>query len=463
MASLLLGGWAIGKAQTCAHVSSAKRWTEGKSFMVQDVQVFTGRDTILLQHQDVLVVDGKIQAIRPTGGAAPTGMPVFRSDNPAATLMPGFIDSHVHLTASGAVPWAKAKTDIRQNAATMLEAGVTTVYDLGGVSSKLEAAEGQINAGKWQGPRILHTHAPITTPGGHPIPAIQALLPKAAGKFVAKMIPQVGDPSEAAGVVDKTLAQKVDFVKVICDSFAPGYPEMSDAVLQALVNAAHARKQRVFVHIASTRNALSAVRAGADVLAHGPYRSRLTPADAQAIGRSGIPMIYTLAACHGVTAMMQGAYQPDSLDQRYNGACLLEPVTGAAGKQFADQPVLGGFGQEVLAHAPYQAENIRLLHENGQRFLIGTDSPIPGAYAGSAVHQEMAQLHAAGVPAGEVLLGATGWAAQALYDQPTFGFVEVGMDADLVVLDGNPLEDIGVTSHLLLVVQQGRAYTVAAQ
>lgn len=445
----------------CVHTSSAELKHDRDLVVFKDVQVFTGDASTLLLHHDVCIEGGKITWLRPTGGTLPSGATVLA---PGAdhTLMPGIIDAHVHLTAGGGAPWAQVKADLRQNAATMLEAGVTTVYDLGGVSGKLEAAESKIAAGKWQGPRILHTHSPITTPGGHPIPAIQALAPKAAAKLISKLIPQVGRPEEAKAAVDMVMKQEVDFVKVICDSFAPGYPEMSDAVLQALVREAHAREQLVFVHAASAANARSAIAAGADILAHGPYRSKLSPAEAQAIGKSGVPMIYTLAATVGVSEMMQGKFQPQPIDHHYNGACLLDPVTGAEGKKFAEQPVLGGFGQWVLAHAPDQVENIRLLHAAGQRFLVGTDSPIPGAYAGSGVHLEMELLGEAGIPSDEVLRGATAWAADALGRGAEFGRVQEGLSADLILVKGNPIADLKATRALVYVVQQGRVYAVGA-
>jgi imidazolonepropionase-like amidohydrolase len=455
---LILGFFWGCKTKTCPHAPRATQLDLNGPIVVKDVTVFTGRDTILLDHQDVLLRGDRIEWVRATGGELPSDAHVLDMTGKGVTVMPGFVDAHVHLTASGAALWAPVKADLRQNAATALDAGITTVYDLGGVSKQLEKAEKKIEAGKWNGPRILHTHSPITTPGGHPIPAIQALLPKAAAGLVTKLIPQVATPDEAAGTIDKMLKQNVDFIKVICDSFSPGLPEMSDAVLQALVAESHLRQQKVFVHVASTQNVLSAIAADADVLAHGPYRSQLTEAQAKLIAEAGIPMIYTLAACTGVSHMMKGEYQPDVIDKLHNESCMLDPVTGASGKQFAEAPVLGGFGLEVLKHAPYQQENIRMLHGFGQKFLIGTDSPIPGAYAGSGFHLEMEGLHTAGVPAGEILLGATSRAALILQGDPDFGFVQAGKVADLVLIQGNPLLDLKATRNIAFLVRNGRLF-----
>lgn len=459
MAGLLLTG-CVGKR--CTREPLATEQSVGGRYVIRDVRVFDGVDTLLHEHQDVWIENGKIASVAPTGQPIPDGTKQIEFKGQDVTLLPGFVDAHVHLTASGSVPWAPVRGDIRQNAAACLDAGITTVYDLGGVAKKLEAADQKIASGKWHGPRIYHTHSPITTPGGHPIPAIQALLPKAAAGVVLKLIPQVGKPEEAAAAVDRVMKEGVDYIKVICDSFSPGLPEMGENVLKALIDVSHERGQRVFVHIGSAENALSAVRCKADIIAHGPFRSRLTADQARVIGGSGIPMIYTYAACKGAAEITEGRLQPDELDHRFVGECILGPATGEQGKQFGEAPVLGGFGHEVLKHAPYQQENVRLLHAAGQRFLIGTDSPLPGAYVGSGFHHEMELLHRAGVPVGEVLLGATSWAAQALMDKPDFGTVKAGMRADLVIVRGNPMADIHVTSDLQMVIQAGRAYNIPA-
>ncbi|MFN8395026.1 MAG: amidohydrolase family protein [Bacteroidia bacterium] len=459
LAVALLAG-CMGKR--CPHEPLAKEHPVTGKYVIHDVRLFDGVDTVLREHQNVWIEDGKIVSITSANEILPDGIKMIDFKGQDVTLLPGFVDAHVHLTASGSVPWAPVRGDVRQNAATCLDAGITTVYDLGGMANKLEAADQKIAAGKWRGPKIYHTHSPITTPGGHPIPAIQALLPKAAAGMVLKLIPQVGKPEEAGAALDKVMKEGVDYIKVICDSFSPGLPEMGEDVLRALVEESHKRGQRVFVHIGSAANALSAVRCEADVLAHGPFRSRLTPEQAGIIGGSGIPMIYTYAACKGAAEITDGRLQPDELDHRYTEDCILGPATGTQGKQFGEAPVLGGFGHEVLKHAPYQQENVRLLHVAGQRFLIGTDSPLPGAYVGSGFHHEMELLHAAGIPTGEVLLGATCWAAKALLDKPDFGTVAPGMRADLVIIHGNPIQDIRATRDLQMVIQNGRVYELTS-
>lgn len=457
LAVVLLTG-CMGKR--CPHEALAKEQLAGGEFVIRDVRVFDGEDTLLLEHQNVWIRDGKIVSVAPTAQQLPEGTKVLDFTGKNVTVMPGFVDAHVHLTASGSVPWAPVRGDLRQNAATCLDAGITTVFDLGGMANKLEAADEKIAAGKWQGPKIYHTHSPITTPGGHPIPAIQALLPKAAAGMVLKLIPQVGKPEEAAAALDKVMKEGVDYIKVICDSFSPGLPEMGEDVLKALIDESHQRRQKVFVHIGSAANALSAVRCKADIIAHGPFRSSLTPEEAKAIGSSGIPMIYTYAACKGAAEITEGRLQPDALDHRYAEECILGPATGEQGKQFGEAPVLGGFGHEVLKHAPHQQENVRMLHAAGQRFLIGTDSPLPGAYVGSGFHHEMELLHQAGVPRGEVLLGATSWAANALTDKPDFGSIKPGMRADLVIIQGNPMQDLRATHDLKMVIQNGRVFSI---
>ena len=101
-------------------------------------------------------------------------------------------------------------------------------------------------------------------------------------------------------------------------------------------------------------------------------------------------------------------------------------------------------------------ETVRRLHGAGVVMLVGTDSPLPGVYVGGSFHEEMRRMVEAGVPAGDVLLGATGRAARWIEAAPDYGTVEVGKVADLVLVEGDPVVDIGATRAIVEVWRAGR-------
>jgi imidazolonepropionase-like amidohydrolase len=270
------------------------------------------------------------------------------------------------------------------------------------------------------------------------------------------MIFQADGPSDAKALIDDTVEKGVDFIKLVVDRIPPDAPELDAATTNALVDEAHKHKLKVFVHVGSADDALVALHAHADFLAHTVWRTPIDDAAVHEIGNAHLPIIHTLHGWQATDAIATGRYAPDPLDLALAPRALTEPATGSAGAQFATTPVIGEMAASVHKNAAGLGDVVKRLTDAGAPVLVGTDSPLPGDYPGSSFHLEMRALHDAGVNNGEILRGATGRAAHLLTDTPSFGTIEPGKDADLVLVDGDPLVDLERAHHLDVVMKAGR-------
>lgn len=425
---------------------------EGTSKLIKDVNIFNGEDSTLQKGMDVLIADGQIQQIS-SDITAVEGTQLINGTG--KTLMPGLIDAHVHLSGSGAVPWENQGADLNYNLSAYLYVGVTTVYDLGGLAKSTSSLAEKVATGEVLGPRIFNTHIPITVKNSHPIPLTEQLLPWPLKSMVNAISPTIDEPKEAPALMEKYTKNDIDYVKIICDQIPPGSPQMTFQQLKALIDEAHSRDKKVFVHIGSPRNALTAIRAGADVLAHGVWRGKLSPAQADSIAAAQIPIVYTLAGFINVSCIYHGNFEPVKLDSALIPDKVLSPVTGANGKDVHGQAVMNEFFKDVSEHQEYWAENFKLLKSRGARILVGTDSNLPGTYAGATYMQELVLLKEYGMSNYEILSAATYLNSRIFLENPCFGKVEEGMSADLLLLKGNPLEDLGVLNHPELIMTRG--------
>lgn len=426
----------------------------GEVIVFQSVRVFTGADATPLAEQDVVVRDGRIATVAATGQPTPEGARVI--PGAGRTLLPGFVDAHVHLGGQAGLPEQDVPADPEFALRALLFAGVTTVYDLGGqIGDTLELRK-RVRAGEIPGPRIFAASIPITAPDSHPIPTARALLPIPLSWMVGLLVPQIDQPGEAATLVDDAIEAGADYIKIIVDHIPPGSPAMQARELKALIDASHARERRAVVHIGDAEQAADAARAGADVLAHGIWRGPMTDEQLAAIAADGMPVIYTAWGWDSLADLAEGTYQPTALDQQIMPRAAWGPLTGPASvNQLREVEVLWPFAQESARWRAERASHIKRMHDAGVPIIVGTDSPLPAIYPGAAYHREMATLVAAGVPPVEVLLGATGRAA-ALIPGAEFGVIAPGRPADLVLVEGDPLADIAAAAEIVAVVAGGR-------
>lgn len=422
--------------------------------LFHDVSVFPATGPELLRHQDVLVREGRIASVEPTGPPAPEGAVVIAGAG--RTLLPGLVDAHVHVGGEPGPPWAAVVPDPEFHLQAWLYSGVTTVFDLGGEAAELEALAAKADSGALPGPRIRHTGRPITAPGGHPIPFTKVLAPWPVDALIVAGVPTAADPDEGRAAIARQLALPgVAFAKIVCDRVPDDGPRLDDATLQAMVETAHAAGKRAFVHVGSAEDALSAVRAGADVLAHTTYRSRLSPAEVAEIAASGVPVIHTLVAFDGFHRVANGIFEPTPLEREILPAGFLAEVAGQAGSRLGAWPGLPELIAGLEAHHPDLAANVAALHAAGSPVIVGSDSVLPAIWPGSALHTELRLLVEAGVPSADVLLGATARAA-ALLGETEYGTIEAGKSADLLLVEGDPLQDITATTRIVEVIRAGR-------
>lgn len=336
---------------------------------------------------------------------------------PGRVVAPGLIDLHVHLCLDAsddplAAFAAAGADDLRRtmwaNAARSAAAGITTVRDLGAPTAPIAALRAEIASGAIPGPRVVASGAPITSPGGH----------------VHEMGGAVRGAEAVAGAVRALAAAGMDLIKVMVTGGGssprtnPRALQFSAEELRAAVGEAAAAGLRVAAHAHADEGVRLAAEAGAATIEHGSHASAASLAIMAARGAALVP---TLAPAAAVLA------QP-GLDASRRRAIA---------ERFEDR-------QRAVREA------VRL----GVRILAGTDAGVALTRHGGLI-DELRALVASGLPPAAALAAATREAGAAL-GIPGLGTLRPGAPADLIVLDGDPLDDLGALARPSGVMVGGR-------
>lgn len=334
----------------------------------------------------VLVTGTRIDRILPDGQYTPA-LADSTIDLTGKYLLPGLIDAHVHLSLAGT---------IRANALATLQAGFTTVADLGARGTRVLRFRDSVNAGPAPGPRILAAGLWVGIQGG-------------VCEFNG-----IGISGGVEGFKQR-IAENVqagaDLIKLCvsgwpAESFAnPGKYELSDSILSASVTAAHAAGKLVIAHDLSEGGVRAGLRAGVDGLAHAAY---LDSALALEMKRRNVFLVPTLAS-----------------------------LTGGDSSQ----------ASRALIDA------VRLAHRAGVPIVFGTDAGVI-RHGDNAI--EFSALQGAGLIPLDAIRAATINAARALRLADSVGTVNPGMVADLVILNADPLQDVAALRSPALVFARGK-------
>ncbi|MFC4113277.1 amidohydrolase family protein [Nonomuraea zeae] len=380
--------------------------------LIRDVRVFDGERTVT--GADV-VIDGE--------RIGEPGEPVdVEVDGTGKTLLPGLIDAHAHAFDG----------DLEE----ALKFGVTTELDMNNLPPVLAAQRRQ--AAERDDVADLRSSSMIATaPGGHPTQIMTPDVLRALGSGTG--LDTVADSDQAKAFVEARLAEGVDYLKIaVDDGGASGMslPVLSPQVAAVLVEAGHAAGLRVIAHTVTAREALIALDAGADGLAHLYSDAGEEQAEelAARIASYDAFVVSTITYIEAVTGDPGG--QELLRDERIAGR-LSERSKATFGREITDVPM---HSRGVLNASRSAAALVRA----GVPLLAGTDCTPFGPVHGAGLHHELLLLTEAGLTAEEALAAATSLTARC-FDLADRGRIARGLRADLLLVEGDPTVDITAT------------------
>jgi len=304
----------------------------------------------------------------------------------------------------------------------------------------------------------LQTCGPLfTAAGGHGTEYFKDLPPSARSSLDKQFerIPKSSD--QARQQVDELKKQGVDCIKAILEAGAGGrvFNRLDTGLFDAVAQQAHADSLPLAVHTGDVRDVTDAVQAQANSIEHGSFRERIPDALFEQMAKQGTFYDPTLSVGEAFKDFAAGKTDllKRSLVQQVGPPELLRGTEEAMNS--ADTETMRkSLGQYPIDMA-IAIDNLKRAHEHGVLLVTGSDAGNLLVIHGPAVQHEMQLWVQAGLPPAVALQAATLNAARLLRADDRIGSVRVGDDADLLVVDGNPLEDITATERISLVVFKG--------
>ena len=386
-----------------------------------DGRVIVG-DGRLIENATVLVEDGTILKVVQNSLLIPKDNQKISLEG--RTLLPGFIDAHIHICMDGSPdPMTACLSELptittlkaAESARRTLMAGVTTVRDMGGKDGIDFGLRQAIDSGLIPGPRMLISGRLICMTGGH-------------GWQVGR---EANGPDEVRQAAREQVKAGADIVKlmatggVLTPAVEPGSEQLTEEELRAGVEEAHKAGKKTATHAMGTRGIQNALRAGIDSIEHGVYLDDETVS--MMLDRN-IPFIPTISALYNIETKGIEAGIP----------------------AFAVE--------KTLKVKPFHLKSIRMAREAGVAVAAGTDAGTPFNLHGENLGEIKLLVDYGGFsPMGAIEAG-TRTAARVLGLEEELGTVEEGKVADLVMVEGNPLDNIDVLLNpesICLVMQGG--------
>jgi imidazolonepropionase-like amidohydrolase len=422
-------------------------------FRISNVFVFDGRSPTLIPPLDVIIEGGRIASMVGRGFFPVEGEHII--DGTGRILMPGLIDVHGHTGANSAPPWLGGFPDPEHNLQSYLYAGVTTVLDPGDLAPAVFERRADVASGKLLGPQIFTSGPIFSIPGGHPVAALDVLVPWWLRWYVKpRMTREVGTPEAARAAVAALVPSRPDVIKVAVDEVPSGAPILGGEVLRAIVEEARSHGIRTVAHVGTVADALGAADAGVAAWMHGVYKERIPDEMIPRFAAARIPYVATSFVFDDYADIAESKRESTALERETVAADVLAAFNHRPAD--AQPPAFTAFFRTLIDTREARCDNVRRIAAAGVQILAGGDAQT-GVFPGPGLHREIATLIRCGLTPFQALTGATAAAARFIsgLDDPDFGIVREGNRADLILVNGNPMVEPKVLDSIHLVIKDG--------
>jgi imidazolonepropionase-like amidohydrolase/ABC-type multidrug transport system permease subunit len=458
---LLLGAWQMHTRSGIAKTKVLNRQlARGDTYLIRGALIFVG-DGKIIENGTVLVQAGKIAEVYDGAGPDPKSVKAEVIEAQGKTILPGLIDAHVHLGAPGGFYPDTSKYDpeesMRRDLAAYLYSGVTTVRSLGDGLNVVRKVRSTVNGGEALGAELFTCGPLFTARGGHGTEYFNDL-PENIRENAEKQFTRLpSSAEEARQQVDELKKQGVDCIKAVLEAGAGGrvFHRLDTGLFDAVAQAAHADDLPLAVHTGDARDVADAVRAQANSIEHGSFREAIPDEQFERMAKQGTFYDPTLSVGEGLKDFAAGktSLLKRSLVQQVGPPELLEGTEDAMASR-ETEPVRTALGRYPIDMG-IAIDNLKRAHQHGVSLVTGSDAGNFLVIHGPTVQHELDLWVQAGIPAAVALRAATFNAARLLRAEKRIGSIQPGNDADLLVVDGNPLDDITATERISLVVFKG--------
>jgi imidazolonepropionase-like amidohydrolase len=430
--------------------------------IITGIRIIDGLGNEPVESQDLLIVDGKIAAIGASGSIkAPSG--VLEIDGTGHTALPGLLDMHIHLQGSWAhgniagEEYAIRYDDeaIQQRLNGYLHAGVTTVFEMGGDHEFALKNRERINDGTMTGPRFFTAGSPWSqVPSGW-----DGLDTGGGGSFNASV--KVEDFNAIGPVLDQYKADGIEIIKL--------YTGLSHYAAKAISREAHARGIRTVADLWELNlDKVFMEATGLDGWAHSAGFEIVSKENHEWMAANDRFVVVTANVGEKLSGLrvadengsklqlreplIVDIWGEDVVEDFYSRYDELRHNLWEGPDSFYQQ---NGFGDMQRFRANFLA-NIKGSYDAGVLIAGGSDDSFPTLWPGESMHREMELLAMAGIPAIDVIKIVTSNGAKILRRESEFGSLQVGLSADLLIVEGNPAENVSDSRQVRYVFLRGK-------
>jgi imidazolonepropionase-like amidohydrolase len=402
-----------------------------KDFVIHAGRLLDGVAASPREKVSILISNDRITAVQ-SGFVTPAGAEII--DLTGATVLPGLIDSHVHIShqLEGGNPIATRMTTTDLDSALKatnyarrtLEAGFTTIRDVGGSTAVVVALKRAINAGTITGPRMWVAGQALGPTAGHS-DALNGLDQQLSHPRWKDSI--IDGADEAARAVRRLHREGADLIKIMPSGGVlsigddPSHTLMTDAEISSTVSTAHNLGMKVAAHAHGRDAILRAVRLGVDSVEHVSYADAEVFKEMKTRGTYFVPTLLVAD-----TAMTIAREHPEQLNP--------------------------SSAKKALEVAPLTIRNAGLAYKAGVKIAFGTDQ---GLSPHGLNAKEFSLLVRAGMTPADAILAATRNAADLLGASSDLGSIQSGRYADIIAVRDDPLANIAALEQVSFVMKGG--------